>query len=40
MGLSYEKLLLKNPRKHELQGIDVSALADTGATHLSICWPY
>jgi clan AA aspartic protease len=36
MGLSTAKLLLKNPRKPELQPVEVDALADTGAVFLCI----
>jgi clan AA aspartic protease len=36
MGLVKAKLELKNPRKPELQPIEVDALADSGAVHLCI----
>ena len=36
MGLVYGKLTLKNPRKPDLQPVEVEALADTGAVHLCI----
>jgi clan AA aspartic protease len=36
MGLTNTKLILRNPRKPELQPIEVNALADTGAVHLRI----
>ena len=36
MGLSYAKLLLKNPRKPDLQPVEVNAMADCGAVHLCI----
>lgn len=36
MGLVNAKLLLKNPRKPELQSIEVDALADSGSVHLCI----
>ena len=36
MGLVHAKLILKNPRKSELQPVEVNALADTGAVHLCI----
>jgi clan AA aspartic protease len=36
MGLISAKLVLKNPRKPELQAIEVDALADTGAVFLCI----
>jgi clan AA aspartic protease len=36
MGLVNAKLLLKNPRKPELQPIEVDALADSGSVHLCI----
>ena len=36
MGLVNGKLLLKNPRRPELQPVEVSALADSGAVHLCI----
>ncbi len=36
MGLITAKVLLKNPRKGDLQPIEVEALADTGAVHLCI----
>src|SRR4051794_14779619 len=36
MGLVRAKVLLKNPRKPELQPLEVEALADTGAVHLCI----
>jgi clan AA aspartic protease len=36
MGLTSAKLLLKNPRKPDLQPVEVTALADTGAVHLCI----
>ena len=36
MGLVNAKISLKNPRKPELQAIEVEALADSGALHLCI----
>src|SRR5258708_13253548 len=36
MGLIHASLVLKNPRKPELQPIEASALADTGAVYLCI----
>jgi clan AA aspartic protease len=36
MGLVNAKVLLKNPRKPELQPVEVAALADSGAVHLCI----
>src|SRR5579863_4268376 len=36
MGLVNAKLTLKNPRKPDLQPVEVDALADTGAVHLCI----
>lgn len=36
MGLVTAKVVLKNPRKRDLQAIEVDALADTGAVHLCI----
>jgi clan AA aspartic protease len=36
MGLVHAKLILKNPRKPELQPVEVDALADSGAVHLCI----
>ena len=36
MGLVRARLLLKNPRKPELQPLEVEALADSGAVHLCI----
>ena len=36
MGLVNIKLILKNPRKLELEPVEVEALADTGAIHLCI----
>jgi clan AA aspartic protease len=36
MGLLNAKLLLKNPRKPELEPVEVDALGDTGAVHLCI----
>src|SRR5579862_2111205 len=36
MGLVHAKVLLKNPRKPDLQSIEVAALADSGAVHLCI----
>lgn len=36
MGLVKAKLSLKNPRKPELQPMEVDALADSGAVHLCI----
>ena len=36
MGLTNGKLLLRNPRLPELTGVDVVALADTGALHLCV----
>jgi clan AA aspartic protease len=36
MGLVHAKVLLKNPRKPDLQPIEVAALAQSGAVHLCI----
>lgn len=36
MGLVHARLLLKNPRKPELQPVEASALADTGSVFLCI----
>ena len=36
MGLAHAKLTLKNPRRPELQPVEVDALADAGAIHLCI----
>jgi clan AA aspartic protease len=36
LGLVNTKLMLKNPRKPELQPVEVDALADTGSVHLCI----
>jgi clan AA aspartic protease len=36
MGLVNAKIMLSNPREAELEAIEVSALADTGAVHLCI----
>lgn len=36
MGLIRAKLTLKNPRQPDLQPIEVTALADSGAVHLCI----
>ncbi|HYV39086.1 MAG TPA: clan AA aspartic protease [Gemmataceae bacterium] len=36
MGLTYAKLQLHNPRRPELQPIEVTALADSGAIHVCI----
>jgi clan AA aspartic protease len=36
MGLTYAKLTLKNPRRPDLEPIEVDALADTGSVHLCL----
>lgn len=36
MGLVQTRLLLKNPRKPDLQPVEVEALADNGSVHLRI----
>ncbi len=36
MGLAKAKVTLKNPRKPELQPVEVDALADSGSMHLCI----
>lgn len=36
MGLANAKLILKNPRKPELEPVEIDALADTDAMHLCI----
>src|SRR5437762_2877281 len=36
MGLVHGKVTLKNPRRPDLQPIEVDALADSGAVHLCI----
>ena len=36
MGLANAKVELRNPRKPELEAVEIDALADTGAVHLCI----
>ena len=36
MGLVNEKILLSNPRQPNLEALEITALADTGAVHLCI----
>jgi clan AA aspartic protease len=36
MGLTHAKLILKNPRRPDLQPVEVEALADSGAVHLCV----
>jgi clan AA aspartic protease len=36
MGLVNGKLLLRNPRRPELEVVEINALADTGSVHLCI----
>ena len=36
MGLTNAKILLRNPRKPELQPLEVDVLADTGSVHVCI----
>ena len=36
MGIVNTNVLLKNPRKPELEPVEVEALADSGAVHLCI----
>jgi clan AA aspartic protease len=36
VGPTKAKLLLKNPRRPELEGVEAEALADTGSVHLCI----
>jgi clan AA aspartic protease len=36
MGLSWAKLILTNPRRPDLQPVEVNALADSGAVHLCV----
>jgi hypothetical protein len=36
MGLVNAKISLKNPRKPELSPVEIEALADTGAVHMSM----
>ncbi len=36
MGLVFSKIQLRNPSKSELNPIEIEALADSGAIHLSI----
>ena len=36
MGLTRGRLTLKNPRRPDLQPVEVDALADTGSIHLCI----
>ena len=36
MGLTYAKLTLQNPRRPDVQPVEVDALADSGAVHLCI----
>ncbi len=36
MGLTNAKIQLRNPRRPELEAVDIDALADTGAVHMCI----
>ena len=36
MGLTNAKIQLRNPRRPELETVEMDALADTGATHMCI----
>ena len=36
MGLTNEKILLRNPRFPELESVRIDALADTGAVHMRV----
>ena len=36
MGLANAKIELRNPRRPELEAVEIDALADTGAVHLCI----
>ena len=36
MGLTNAKIQLRNPRRPELEAVEIDALADTGAIHLCI----
>ncbi len=36
MGLTNAKIQLRNPRRPELEAVEMDALADTGATHMCI----
>ena len=36
MGFTHAKLVLKNPRRPDLQPVEVEALADSGAVHLCV----
>lgn len=36
MGLVHAKLVLKNPRKPDLDPVEVAALADSGSVHLCV----
>jgi len=36
MGIVNTKVILKNPRRLELEPVETEALADTGAVHLCI----
>jgi len=36
MGLSIAKIKLSNPRRADLEAVEIDALADTGAVHLCI----
>ncbi len=36
MGLTNAKIQLRNPRRPELEAVEIDALADTGAVHLCI----
>lgn len=36
MGLTKAKIQLRNPRRPELEAVEMDALADTGATHMCI----
>lgn len=36
MGLTHTKIMLSNPQQPDLDAVEISALADTGALHLCI----
>ncbi len=36
MGLTYSKLVVKSPRRPDLQPVEVEALADSEALHLCV----
>ena len=36
MGLANAKIQLRNPRRPELEAVEIDALADTGSVHMCI----